>query len=367
MGLYKRNKVWWMSFTHNGKQVRRSTETENKELAQRIFDKIKGQIAEGKWFERLPGEDITFKELMDKYLEEYSKAYKAMSSYIRDKSVTDHLNKVFGNKKLALIKPNMVSDYKKQRREEGVSPRSINYELTVMSHAFNIAIREWELVENNPVSKVKKEKIRNTIERWLTSEEEKNLLFTSPKWLQEIIVFAINTGLRKSEILELKWSQVDFKRRTIIISEQKNGDVDTLPLNQNSLGVLQERFKNRLPQCELVFPSRTGTRMSNRNVFRAFNNATDRAGVEKFRFHDLRHTFATRLVQAGVGIYEVQRLGRWKNASMVMRYAHHNPESLRSSIEVMDKVGKVEKVIITNFITTPKNKRSQAPLRLVTS
>ena len=89
--------------------------------------------------------------------------------------------------------------------------------------------------------------------------------------------------------------------------------------------------------CLFVFPSNNGTRMSNRNLFRAFGIATGRANVRNFRFHDLRHTFATRLVRAGVGIYEVQRLGRWKNNSMVMRYAHHNSESLRSSIEVMDE------------------------------
>jgi integrase len=363
MGLYKRDLVWWMSFTHNGKQLRRSTETEDKKLAIRIFDKLKGEIAEGKWFEKLPGEDYTFGELMDKYMVEYSAVNKAASSHKRDKSLAAHLIKVFGNDYLLDIKPAMVSDYKVQRRDESASPRTINYELNLMSHAFNIAIREWEWIENNPVIKVKKERVRNTIERWLTLDEERNLLFTSPKWLQEIIVFAINTGFRRSEILDLKWSQIDFDRRTIIISEQKNRCVDTLPLNKKAMVALRERQKQRLPGCDLVFPSNNGSRMINRNLFRAFNSAAGRANVIKFRFHDLRHTFATRLVQAGVGIYEVQKLGRWKNNSMVMRYAHHNSESLRSSIEVMDGF---KEEFITILSQSPKNKGSQAPLRLVT-
>jgi integrase len=99
--------------------------------------------------------------------------------------------------------------------------------------------------------------------------------------------------------------------------------------------------------------------MSNRNLFRAFDIATSGRKVEKFRFHDLRHTFATRLVQSGVGIYEVQRLGRWKNASMVMRYAHHNPESLRSLDRVLDRF---KKAFITNLSQCPKKEGSQAVL-----
>jgi len=363
MGLYKRDSVWWMSLTHNGKQLRRSTETEDKKLATRIFDKLKGEIAEGKWFEKLPGDDYTFKELMGKYLEEYSVANKAKSSHTRDKSLAAHLIKVFGNNYLPDIKPAMISDYKVQRRDEGASARTINYELTLMSHAFNIAIREWEWLNDNPVKKVKKERVNNTIERWLTLEEEKRLLFSSPKWLQEIIVFAINTGLRRSEILDMKISQVDFERRTITISEQKNRCVDTLPLNKKAMVVLRERQKQRVTGCDLVFPSNKGTRMINRNLFRAFNLATGRANVSNFRFHDLRHTFATRLVHAGVGIYEVQKLGRWKDVSMVMRYAHHHPESLRSSIEVMDESNEPFITILSQY---PKKRGHKPSLRLVT-
>lgn len=89
----------------------------------------------------------------------------------------------------------------------------------------------------------------------------------------------------------------------------------------------------------------------------------ERAKIENFRFHDLRHTFATRLVQAGVGIYEVQKVGRWKNTSMVMRYAHHNPESLRSSIEILDGF---EKPFSTNLAQFPKKEGLQVSLRLAT-
>jgi hypothetical protein len=164
MGLYKRGTVWWMSFTHRGEQLRRSTETEDKKLAIKIFDKLKGEIAEGKWFEKQPCE-CKFKDLMAKYMEEYSLVNKAASSHKRDKSIVKPLLKGFGEIYLADITPAMVSAYKVQRRADGVSPRTINYELPVMSHAFNIATCEWELARDNPVKKVRKEKVNSTIER----------------------------------------------------------------------------------------------------------------------------------------------------------------------------------------------------------
>ena len=340
MALYKRGPVWWMSFTHKGQQYRRSTETEDKKLAQRIFDKLKGEIAEGNWFERLPGEDYRFKDLMAKYLDEHSAINKAKTSHRRDKSLTDHLNKTFGEMLLTDITSAMLSEYKVQRRSEGASPRTINYELTLMSHAFNLAIREWELVDDNPVRRVKKERVNNVIERWLTLDEEEKLLKASPKWLQDIIVFAIHTGLRQSELLDLKWSQVELNRRTITISEQKNRGIDTLPLSETAMQVLREREKASSCTDRYVFPNNFSRRRGNRLLLRSFYAAIKQAGIENFRFHDLRHTFATRLVQQGVGLFEVQKLGRWKNTSMVMRYAHHNTESLRSAIEVMDDIKK---------------------------
>jgi integrase len=233
-----------------------------------------------------------------------------------------------------------------------------------MSHAFNLATKEWEIIKDNPVRKVAKEKVRNQIERWLTDDEEKRLMSASPDWLRPIITFAINTGFRESEILGLQWTQIDFSRREITISEQKNDQTDTLPLNDATMKVLKEKWNNHQKEVEYVFPSQSNTRISNRNLFRAFESAKKSAGIKNFRFHDLRHTFATRLVRSGVDIYAVQKLGRWKTLSMVTRYGHYDTDSLRSSIEVMDKV---EKQISTNLAHDQKKRGHKPFLRLVTS
>ena len=287
----------------------------------------------------LPGEDNTFEELMEKYMLEHSVRNKAPRTHERDKSLKKHLVDFFGNWPLAEITPRLIAEYKSKRREEGAAPQTINNETSLMSHAFNLAIKHWEWVKENPVKKVSKEKVNNLIERWLTPEEEQKLLASSPTWLKEIITFAINTGLRLSEILDLKWSRVDLSRRTItILEEQKNQGRDTLPLSEGALAVLKERAKARRGETELVFSTSNSTRIGSRNLERAFYSALKKSGIEPLRFHDLRHTFATRLVQAGVDLYTVQKLGRWKTISMVMRYAHHYPESLRSGVEVLDKI-----------------------------
>ena len=366
MGLYKRGEVWWMSFTCEGRHIRRSTETTDKDLAKRIFDKLKGQVAERKWFEQLPGEDIPFRKMMEKYLEEHSLPNKSRESHKRDKSIVKNLVRAFGNLMLTNIGPRDIAAYKVERRREGASPRTINYELTVMGHAFKIAMREWEWVRENPVSRVSKEKVRNQIERWLKPDEEARLLKASAEWLRDIIMFAINTGFRQSEILDLKWPQIDFERRTVTISEQKNDGVDTLPLNRTVLDVLKGREASS-HGSELVFPDESGKRMGNRYLQKAFTRLVKGAGIAKFRFHDLRHTFATKLVQRGVDLYTVQKLGRWKTVSMVMRYAHHYPESLRPGIEAMDDARKKSVTILSQSPKFPPKRKGHKPhLRLVT-
>ncbi len=162
----------------------------------------------------------------------------------------------------------------------------------------------------------------------------------------------MNTGLRQGEILSLRWSQIDSGRRTLTILEQKNRGRDTLPLNGKAVEVLRRRAKIRHIKTDLVFYSGNGTRINDGNLRRAFYSAVRKAGIERLGFHDLRHTCFTRMVQAGVDPYTVQRPGRWKGISMVMRYAHHSPESLRGGVEAIDKV-------YHNFITIASNEKDR--------
>ena len=123
------------------------------------------QVAEGKWFEKPIGAEKTLRELLEKYMKEHSARNKALRSHIRDKSLADHLNQYLGDCLITDISPRAISDYKVRRREEGAAPATINYELRLLSHAYNLAIKEWEWVNFNPVSRVSMEKVNNQVDR----------------------------------------------------------------------------------------------------------------------------------------------------------------------------------------------------------
>lgn len=199
------------------------------------------------------------------------------------------------------------------------------------------AFKEWEWVKENPVLKISREKENSGGDRWLTGNEENRLLENSPQWLRDIIVFVLHTGLRQGELLSLHWSMVNLFNKTIVIQETKNGKPRTIPLLEISLAILTEKAKVRNLKCDLVFLSNTMTKIDCHNLTKAFNNATKMAEIQDFHFHDLRHTFATRLAQSGYGLCKISELLGHYDISMTQRYAHHNIESLRDGMQVLEK------------------------------
>ncbi len=152
MGLYKRGTVWWMRLTYNGRQIRKSTEVKNKNLAMKIHAKVLTEINEGKWFERLPGDEKTFSELMDKYMAEHSAVNKAKSTHAKSQSTVKHLYRCFGKRIVTDIRPRDISAYRTARQATGAAPKTVNGELMLMGHAYSLAMKEWEWVTSNPVS-----------------------------------------------------------------------------------------------------------------------------------------------------------------------------------------------------------------------
>ncbi len=331
MGLVKRNNIWWMSFTFQGRQVRRSTETSDKKLAEAILSKVRVQIVEGKYFDKPKEEARTFGELMDRYLREHASR---RSHYRRYVNMVTNLTSHFGNPKLEQVTPKTIVAFKNKRYADGVRPATINRELALMKKAFNLACREWEWTKDNPVCRVSMERENNTRDRWLTCEEERRLLAVAAPWLQDVIVFAIHTGMRCGEILNLTWAGVDLNRRTVTVFKSKNGERRTIPLSHTLVQALQAR--GRRIDSELVFTSAAGTPLDAPNLRRSFRLALKHGQVPDFRFHDLRHTCATRMVQAGVDLYKVQRILGHKSPMMTQRYAHHYPESLRDGVAIFD-------------------------------
>jgi len=330
--------VWWTCIRYNGRKIQKSLDTTNKKLALAVESKIKTEIVEGAYFDKRIGHNKSFNILMDKFMTEYAPAVsenmqKAYRYYLKN------LNRYFGNPKLDSMTPRLIAGYKVQRRNEEASSSTINRELYMLSKAFNLAVKEWEWLSENPVSKVSKERENNERDRCLSYEEEERLLNNSPDWLSDVITFALHTGLRQDELLSLQWSRVDFSRRTILIQETKNGKPKTLPLNETALNILEEKSKVRGVKNDLVFLSGTGTKINRSNLKRTLKKVLKKVGIENFRFHDLRHTFATRLVQRGEDIYKVAKLMGHKDIRMTQRYAHHSSESLRSGVDILANHG----------------------------
>ena len=272
---------------------------------------------------------------MGRYLKERA-VLKAPKSHLRDCQALNHLLPVFGEMVLGEISPKSLAAYKAQRRIEQAAPATINKELQLVRHAFNIAMREWEWCRENPMHRVSMEQVRNEVDRWLTANEEERLLAASSPWLQEIILFALHTGMRQGEILNLRWEEVDFTRGTLMVMKSKNGTRRTIPLNSTVYALLAAKQAATGTSCGPVFTSPLGNTLQVRFLVREFCDARDRAGIPDFRFHDMRHTFATRLVQRGIDLYKVQRLLGHKTGTMTQRYAHHSPESLRDGVNVLD-------------------------------
>jgi integrase len=342
MGLVKRGTTWWMSFMYQGQQVRRSTGTADKRLAEAILGQVKVQMVEGRFFDKSKEQERTLTELLDRYLSEHAAR---RANHRREMTSVKNVKAFFGNPTLDQITPKRIVAYKNHRYTDGVKPATINRELASLKKAFNLARREWEWCEDNPVCRVSMERENNTRDRWLTVDEETRLLHAASPWLRELMLFAIHSGMRMGEILGLTWTGIDLFRRTVTVFKSKNGERRTIPLNQTALALLKHKAASRSVETELVFPSKAQTRLNASNISRSLNLALEKTKMTDFHFHDLRHTCATRMVQAGVDLYKVQRLLGHKSPIMTQRYAHHYPESLRNGVEALD----VGRTVSTNL------------------
>jgi len=212
---------------------------------------------------------------------------------------------------------------------------------------FNVAIEEG-YAEENPVAKVKLYSEKDTQkERILTEAEEGRLMENCLDYLRSIITVALNTGMRRSEILNLKWSQIDLKARRIRVEKTKSGKVRFIPIND-----VLFRDLNRLRIVNgqkpfVFFNPKTGNPFLDMKT--GFKGACRRAGISNLRFHDLRHTFASRLVARGVDIETVRDLLGHHSITITQRYTHSSDDRKRSAVELLNNrdVGKVCDVSVT--------------------
>ena len=214
-------------------------------------------------------------------------------------------------------------------------PSTANRMLATLKHMFTKAV-EWEMVEEETLKRIRKVKMpkeNNRRLRFLSKEECSTLINACSPHLKPIVISALNTGMRKQEILSLEWERnIDLKHGFILLDVTKNGERREIPINRT----LRDALKNLVRRFDspYVFIDGNGNRFL--DVKRSFHSALRKAGIKDFRFHDLRHTFASHLVMAGVDITTVKELLGHKTLTMTLRYAHLSPGHKVNAVRILD-------------------------------
>ncbi len=238
---------------------------------------------------------------------------------------------------LSDITPARLSSYKAKRFSDGVSSATVVKELQFVRRVFSLCKKEWQLVKQSPFEFFTMPKIKNIRVKFLNPGQFENLLSACPEWLRPIVIIARHTGMRRGNILSLKWEEVDLQGRIINLERTKNGYRLSLPLTERALSILlsAKQGKVRHLNCQYVF-SQEGKPYSPYQVSMAFKRACNRSGLGDFRFHDLRHDFASSLVQRGNDLYLVQSLLGHRDGRMTQRYAHLRVEDLQKAVETLE-------------------------------
>ncbi|OGT38471.1 MAG: hypothetical protein A3F11_05035 [Gammaproteobacteria bacterium RIFCSPHIGHO2_12_FULL_37_14] len=287
---------------------------------------------------------------------------------------------LFGDKPLTEITPVLVDQWRTQRLKKGSKAETANRDIAILKAALSKAVL-WGLLTKNPLNKLKMLKTDRSIKvRFLSTEEEKRLrdaavlrenkvkaerehanqwrsergydLFPDMKQLtfvdhmRPMILLSINTGLRRGEVFSLRWENIDLERATLTIegADAKSGKTRHVPLNTEALHVLKI-WKKQTGNVGLVFANRDGQRFD--NIKKAWLGILRAAKIENFRWHDLRHHFASRLVMAGVDLNTVRELLGHTDMSMTLRYAHLAPEHKANAVEKLVNSSSFKRTTLT--------------------
>jgi len=353
MGIYKKGNTYWMIKQFNGKKVERTLDTNIKRVAEERYAKIVSEIIDGAYFNNQIGKR-TLKEMINRYQSEYTN-HRSYYCKARDNTTFKFLYKFFLRDKLTLDEKlsldelsdlarhitlqdveNEIGSYEQWRKTKNIKPGTILKDLGLLRRMFNIARKNWKWKIPNPISDIELPKVRNERVRYLEPEENVNL-FTALEtaeetWIRPFVVLAIDTGLRLNNLCELMRTEVDLFNKSIRKAAEvmKNDEHLGIPLTQRAYQTLKELL--RVPCVTGHVFHDNGKPLYHSQVQRVFKRVLKKAGITNFHIHDLRHTFASYLRQAGVDLHTIGTLLGHKDLRMTKRYAHLNVESLRTAV-----------------------------------
>ncbi|MEE8512222.1 MAG: tyrosine-type recombinase/integrase [Acidiferrobacterales bacterium] len=324
MSLNRRATVWWVDFyAPSGQRVRQSTRTDNRQAAQEFHDRLKAEYWRRDKLKERPRR--SWEQAVVRWLKETSHKASHGDDKYHLRWLDRHLRGVY----LDDITRERIDRIKEARKGGGVSNATVNRTLEALRAVLRRALSEWEWLDTVPTIRMLPEPKRRI--RWITREQAERLLAELPAHLAATARFSLATGLRKSNVVGLQWSQVDLNRRLAWVhpDQAKARKAIAVPLNKEAMTVLRaQQGKHET----YVFSYEGRAPVSHVNT-RAWKNALARAGIKDFRWHDLRHTWASWHVQAGTPLHVLQELGAWESADMVKRYAHLSASHLAEYAE----------------------------------
>jgi len=321
-GLYRRkdSRYWWVHLLlPDGRRVCQSTRCTERAEAEAFVGRLHSESRRDPEHQALGS--FAWAQAVVRYLEECAEK----KSLPDDR---DHLRKLepyLRSQRLDAIDMTALQPFIRDRKEkDGVRNATINRALEIVRRILNLAHQDWRWIRAVPKIRMLKEPRRRV--RFLRRDEASRLLDAMPKHLKPIVRFALSTGCRAGEIFGLEWNRVDLARKVAWLDHgaTKSGEGRGIPLNSDAIAALQSTLGQHPRWC-FTFGGKRIQKSSS-----AWDRARQRAGIEDFRFHDLRHTWASWHVQSGTSLPELMELGGWKSYEMVLRYAHLAPEKLSS-------------------------------------
>ena len=367
MSLFRRGEIWYASYSlPGGKRIKESLGTADKRQAQELHDKRKAELWRVDRLGDFP--DVTFEEACLRWIEEKSDKksldtdkgrmgfWLEQFEGVRLKDITEAriysaVSRMHNRSHLEIWKAKVAAARKKGNPDPDYVAKPVTTStkakhLALMKAILRAAERDWKWLEKAPVIKIPT--VRNKRVRWLEKDEAKRLIDECPEPLKSVVKFALATGLRRSNIINLEWQQIDMQRRVAWVNpeDSKSNRAIGVALNDTACKVLRDQIGNH---HKFVFVHTKAGRRPDGSVTpavrkmrvddgRAWKSACKRAGIEDFRFHDLRHTWASWLIQSGVPLSVLQEMGGWESIEMVRRYAHLAPNHLTEHAKQIDSI-----------------------------
>ena len=334
-GIYERKDRtgFWISWNDaQGRRRYRKTDGQNITQARQIRAAELLRVEQARVLGFCPPGDDDFDAVAKRYLA-HQKARVSCESYLREKvSIDAHLRPFFRGK-LATIRRQDIQRYITKRSGDEVSAHTIQKELNTLKHLLSLAV-EWEIIPYNPANKLKSPRVPAGRVRYLQPTELIVLIEACLDWLRPIVAIAASTGMRRSEIVGLRWMDVDLLHDRVVLPQTKNGEGRIVYLNKFAQAALASlAFDQNTKPTDRLFPSITPERVSV-----AFRRTCRALGIADFRFHDLRHTAASWLRMSGADIHTVAQLLGHKDLRMASRYQHLSASFLAEAVGKLDAV-----------------------------